>query len=30
MAMQVSAGLAYELLPTTDQVILDFDAEIKD
>lgn len=30
MAIQDSTGLAYELIPTTDQTILDFDAEIAD
>ncbi len=30
MATQTASGLAYELLPTTDQAILDFDEAIAD
>lgn len=30
MATQTASGLAYELAPTTDQAILDYDALIAD
>lgn len=30
MATQSASGLAYELVPTTDQVLLDFDALFED